>query len=449
MLGLAEIDKTFKIVYNTYVNSAIPAIRIRITGLPRTFVYSARGDMAESVPRRLRLVPFVLAAVFCALLAFFSVMTELRTDPELAEWWTQNVAQGVVRVIGALTSFLPISVFEILVIVVVACALFLFVRLVINLCRAQFRKIFMGLLAAGVAAMYVLDMYMLSMGFGYYRAAMPKYLAGDDYNSKQATAVADFVLADYNALAEKFKRDKNGCVVCPYTFGELAELMRKEYARLDDDYFFSYTPKAKPVVNGWFMSASLITGVTFLPTGEANVNTAAPPTTITYTMAHELAHAKGVMREGDANLISYYVLLSSKNDYLRYCGYVATFYDFVDCVQLAGDSESFSRIIASVSPLIDGELAYTYDYWRSQPDIMGEISEFFNNWYLESNGVENGTGSYDDGNQSGTVTPIDPDTNKPIIDPDTNKPVVKPVYSEVQKTYFRIYESKFGTPSAE
>lgn len=430
------------------MSTNIPAIRMKV-GVRRTFIFSVRGDRAETVPRRMRLAPFILAAVFCALTVPFIIMNVLRTDPEIAEWWTSHIARGWVRALGALTSFMPISIFELLLCLIILVGIFLFVRLVINLCKARFRTILIGIAAIGVAVMYILDLYMLSMGFGYYRAEMPKYLAGDKYNADQAVAVADYFLADYNALAEKFERDENGCVVCPYSFRELAGIMRDEFKRLDDPYFFSYTPLAKPVANSWFMSASLITGVTFLPTGEANVNVVAPPTTITYTMAHELAHAKGVMREGDANLISYYVMLSSKNDYIRYCGYYATFYDFVSCVGLAGDSDNYARLLAGVSELSDREHEYTYEYWRSQPDIIGEIGEFFNNWYLESNGVQNGTGSYDDGNQSGTVTPIDPDTNLPQIDPDTQKPVVLPVYSEVQKTYFYIYESMFGVPSSE
>ena len=74
------------------------------------------------------------------------------------------------------------------------------------------------------------------------------------------------------------------------------------------------------------------------------------------------------------------------------------------------------------------------------------IGEFFNDLYLKINGANNGTGSYDDGNKSDVITPIDPDTGEPEKDPDTGKPVVIPVYSAAQKMYFKLYESKFGAP---
>lgn len=377
------------------------------------------------------------------------VMNAVRTDTELAEWWTVNIEQGYTKFAGVLTSWLPISVFELIFIILVSLAIFLFVRLVVNLCKKRFKAILGGALYLGAAALVVLNLYTMSMGFGYYRADMPVPQAGADYNAEQASTAARYFVSDFNALCDKLERDENGCVICPYDFRTLAKLMRDEYARLDDEYFFSYTPLAKPVLNSKILSDFLITGITFLPVGEASVNIDVPPTTSTYTMAHEIAHTKGVQREGDANLISYYVLLSSDNDYLRYCGYYATIYSFIRAVSLAGEHETYSEIYNSVSAKPDVEYDFTNKYWEAQPDIMGQIGEFFNNIYLTFNGASNGTGSYDNGNQSGVIKPVDPDTGDPIIDPDTQKPVIIPVYSQVQKVYFYLYEQKFGTPPKE
>ncbi len=410
--------------------------------------YSIDGTRTVRVKSRVRMLPFVFAAVICLLLIPLIIMNALRTDGGTAEWWTQNVARQWEYGIGTLTSVIPFSIFELLLCSLIVVGVYLFVRLVINLCRAEFKKILTGILAIGIAAVYVLNLYTMSMAFGYYRAPMPIKQAGQNYNAHQAGVVARYFVSDYNALCEKFERDENGCVICPYAFGDLAELMRDEYKRVDDPYFFSYTPAVKPLVNSWFLSDLLITGITFLPTGEANLNVDAPPTTVTYTMAHELAHTKGVQREGDANMLSYYVLLTSENDYLRYCGYYATIYSFVQAVSLAGDLDAYAEIVSSMSGLAVWEHRYTSDYWASQPDIMGQIGEFFNNIYLVFNGAENGTDSYNDGNQSSVIQPTDPETGDPIIDPDTEKPVIIPVYSAIQKLYFYIYESACGVPEA-
>ena len=150
-------------------------------------------------------------------------------------------------------------------------------------------------------------------------------------------------------------------------------------------------------------------------------------------MAHELAHAKGVQREGDANLIAEYVLLSSSDDYLRYCGYYETSYATRSAVWLAGDEQGYKDIVRGVSQSVVAEYNYESDYWDAQIDIIGEIGEFFNNIYLKLNGAINGTGSYGDGNQSSQV---------PSVDPDTGEEVIKPIYSQLQKIYLYLFEAR-------
>ena len=411
--------------------------------LSRQKYYSADGTASVVVPRPIKLTRFVLAVVLSALAVPLLIMNAIKNDPNLAEKWSVNIAQPFERVAGTLTSWLPVSVFELCVVCLIIAGVFLFVRLVINLCCARFKRILTGILALGTAAVFVLNLYTLSMGFGYYRKPMPLAAAGEEYKLENVVDAAEYFLADYNALAEKFERDENGCVICPYSVRELSELLKREYDKLDGDYFYSYTPTAKPITNSWFLSDVLITGITFLPTGEPNVNIAAPPSTVAATMAHELAHTKGVQREGDANLISYYVLLASDNDYLRYCGYYETFSDFTGALTLPTDDlDEFLRIRKEVSPLVSAEHSYAFSYWIKQPDLMGKIGEFFNNLYLIFAGASNGTGSYDDGNKSDVVTPSDPITGEPEIDPDTQKPVRIPVYSDLQKIYFYLYEKR-------
>ncbi len=388
---------------------------------------------------------FALASVAALAAVIALVMNAIKTNADIAEFWSVNIAQPFERAVGTLTSWLPISVFEFAVVCLILAAVYLFVRLVMNLCFARFKRILTGILALGVAALCVFDLYTLSMAFGYYRKSMPLAAAGGDYTAEQTVSAAEYFLDDYNALAEKFERDENGCAVCPYSVRELSALLKKEYDKLDDGYFYSYTPTAKPIVNSWFLSDVLITGITFLPTGEANVNICAPPSTIAVTMAHELAHTKGVQREGDANLISYYVLLASDNEYLRYCGYYETFYNFAGALTLPTDDRTdYIRIVNGINPLVSAERGYEFDYWSKQPDLMGQIGEFFNNLYLIFNGASNGTGSYDDGHKTDVITPIDPDTGKPEVDPDTGKPIRIPVYSDLQKIYFYLYENRTG-----
>lgn len=407
--------------------------------------YNADGSSVKTVPVLLPLKLFIKIPVLLLLLIPLTVMLGIRQNAELAEWWSIHVAQRYTEFVGRIASVFSISLFELAVIALIIVGIFLLVKLFKCLYLNKFRPIINGLVSLGIVAVVILNLFVTSMGFGYYRADMPIPQSGSDYNAKQAAIASQYFIDDFNDLCDKFERDENGCVICPYSFSELALLIKNEYARLDSGYFYSYTPTAKAIVNSGVLSSFLITGITFLPVGEACVNVDAPPTTITYTMTHELAHTKGVQREGDANLISYYLLISSDNDYLRYCGYYATIYSFISSVSLAGDNETYTSLYQSINRDVRAEYKFANKYWNSQPDIIGQIGEFFNNIYLTLNGAINGTGSYEDGNQSTTETPTDPDGN-PIIDPETQKPVVVPVYSQIQKVYFYLYEQANGVP---
>lgn len=68
--------------------------------------------------------------------------------------------------------------------------------------------------------------------------------------------------------------------------------------------------------------------------------------------------------------------------------------------------------------------------------------EFFNDLYLKLNGATNGTGSYNEGNKTEIIKPVDPETGEPIKNPETGKPVYIPVYSKLQKIYFYLYEQR-------
>ena len=404
--------------------------------------YASDGYRAESVKRPFKRTIFYLAAAICLLLIPLIVMLDIREDTAVAEWWTTHIQFGWEKSIGTLTDWLPFSVLELLIVSGIILGIYLFVRMFVNLCKARFRRICVGLLWILAGGAYLINLYIMSMGFGYYRAEMPIPQAGEDYTVEQATAVIEYFLEDYNNLSNSLKRDKNGCVICPYSFSELSRVMKKEYSRLDDKYFSSYTPNAKPIVNSWFLSDMLITGITFLPMGEAGVNTVAPPTSVTATMAHELAHTKGIQREGDANLLARYILLSSDDDYLRYCGYYSSFDNLLSVLYLAGDYDTYNKLGSSISQLVYKERRYARDYWNSQPDFIGKLAEFFNNLYLKSNGASNGTGSYDDGNKSDVIIPTDPSTGEPERDPETGDIIRIIQYSQVQMMYFWIYENK-------
>ncbi|MDE5592448.1 MAG: hypothetical protein K2I75_00785, partial [Clostridiales bacterium] len=65
-----------------------------------TRMYMVDGRRAPIVKRPIGKATFILAAVACGLLMPLLLMNDLRTDPQIAEWWTTHIEAGWERVIG-------------------------------------------------------------------------------------------------------------------------------------------------------------------------------------------------------------------------------------------------------------------------------------------------------------------------------------------------------------
>ena len=141
------------------------------------------------------------------------------------------------------------------------------------------------------------------------------------------------------------------------------------------------------------MSELGITGVFFAPFGEANINGIETGLFLPYTMGHELAHGKGVMREYEADIVSCYVCLTSSDPYIRYGALVHCMYRAISMVSLYPDTnEKVAELYNSIQPDIVKEWQRDSEKWAKY-DLLDKIGEFFNDLYLKLNG-QSGTDSY-------------------------------------------------------
>ena len=198
-----------------------------------------------------------------------------------------------------------------------------------------------------------------------------------------------------SSYAQIGQYNEDGSVKCPYSAKQLNEKIRQAVDEtLTDDFYYDYTPKAKPIISSGIMTLNRISGITFLPTCEPGYNKDMPAVDAAHTIAHEFAHSKGVMREYEANLVGAYVLLSSDDAFLKYCGYIYAIGYIKELIKY--DETYFDNIKAY--PVVDGftqDQKNKFSWWVSQPSL-GDIGNFFNDLYLKINGQQDGTGSYEE-----------------------------------------------------
>ncbi len=388
----------------------------------------------------------ILSSVAGGLVLLLVFLLWVRTlSVAFSDFVCRYIARPWVRIVGRLQSLFPFSVFEACIIYVIALAVALLVAMILLLVRKRGAEVLCGLCGVIIAVLSVFNLYTLLVGFSYYRPAAPVPQSEREYEPAEVTAMVRYFADDYNRLAEKLPRDKNGDVISPYSLRELSAKLQSEYARLDNRYYYDYTPRAKGIANSWVLTLNNISGITFVPLGEPTINKQTPASDIPQTMAHEMAHAKGVMREGEANFVAYYLLLSSDDEYLRYCGYFSVFYALLPAVNANSSIKTdYYEIRRNIHPAIVRETDNAYRFWADkskQPGLSGfinriteKIGDFMNDIFLKSNGASNGNDSYGDKVDDGEI--IDNGTT----DPDTGEIFYDVTYSSVQKMFFAVYE---------
>lgn len=373
------------------------------------------------------------AVVTVLAVAMMIAVAVLCKDTELSEKATRTVTFAFTNSLGRLSSALPFSLFEVLVAVAVVAALALVIKAIVMLAKRRFSAGLCSFTTLVATVLCVVSIYMLDTSFAYNREKPPLAICENgDLTKEEQLAAADNFMRDFMDVSYSLERDADGFPVCDYSASELSELIAAEYAKLDDDYYCDFVPKAKGMASSALMSELYLIGITFTPIGEANVNEQAPVCDRIFTTAHEMAHSIGIMREEDANLVATYVLINSDNDLLRYAAMLEYSGRILDLVEVL-DPVRYEqyRTDISASPVPD-EYSGENKFWTSK-GAFNKISEFINDIYLKFNGQDLGTGSYNDGN-FWEVTPSDPDDDGNIT--------YEIVLSDIQLVFLTRYGTK-------
>ncbi len=320
-----------------------------------------------------------------------------RSNKELCEvFFAKTIGRGYIYLISRITNLLPFSLTEWVYIAAVILLVFLFVRFIFFLVKKKYGRFFKSLFNIASIILGVLVLFNATFTCSYSRkSVMTAFELPEVTMTTEECADASIYYATLsNELAAKLDFDENGDVVCPYTFDELVSLINEEYHRFDGEYFSSFELRAKPVFFSKFMSYSGITGQFQVVLGECNVSTDIPTYQVPETIAHEIAHGKGVSREDEANYSAYYLLLTSDNDYLKYCGLL---YASNKMLYESYDSNNPADYYRAREYFEEHALTQYQNasaHWASYDTIWDKITDWWNDRYLKSSGQSEGVKSY-------------------------------------------------------
>ncbi|MDE6910807.1 MAG: DUF3810 domain-containing protein [Lachnospiraceae bacterium] len=366
---------------------------------------------------------FVLGVVGVIIINIASWMSVAFSD-----WYIKNIFPIWLNTYARLTSKIPVSVGEIMLILAVAVTLFGIGFFVWNLilrgkykCAVRRFGTFYAWTVLVVCYVMTLNCFILYHGSSFSEkymsadAAPDKMVAGASgniaaqvhmgertYTKRELAILRDYIVEKCNTLEKDIVHDDSGAA---YYKGDLIEASKQAMRSLGEEYDqlagFYVTPKYLSCSE--FFSQQYIMGYYFPFSLEANINSVMYITNVAPTVCHELAHTKGFIYEDDANMIGFLACVQSDDPFLQYCGYLSVLNyvnnDFYDSIE--GDLSVYKKHIRINDAVADDNIFLTREEWQTvekkaviKTSTVKSVSSTLMDTTLKLNGVQEGVLQY-------------------------------------------------------
>lgn len=332
------------------------------------------------------------------LLSFILLFCSRRVDG-FAEWYATRVYPLFPNTIGRLFSPLPYSFFEGVVLVTV----FLFVCWILAaalllLTRSKKRKMFFqksGRIFLVSGSLFLL-VFTLTGAINYSRAPVPVSIGLTEGQNRiqELEWLSLKLISDLNALEMELSPGFQNELFLAHDQLSLEVITAMKQLGEFHPSLSGYYPAPKPIKLSKGLSALGITGIYSPFTMEANYNKDVAPYLVPYTMAHELAHLKGFMREEEAGFIAFLACSNSDSKALNYSGALNGLQYVMKALKKEISPIDYEKIYAKIPQEARKELEKSMLYWKEHTSTVTDIARKANDRYLLVNAQADGTGSY-------------------------------------------------------
>lgn len=343
-------------------------------------------------------LPFkVLCYAFVSALCVYVIS---RFIPAFAEFWTRYPAQALRFVLAKLTGWFPFSLAECLIVSMPILAIGYITASSVSTSRDESDRNFFRWLKPLVSVILVIATIFLA-GFG---PAYGRYKLSDNLGLAQVPVSAEElystsvkVCKDIKGVMSDVKFDANGSSVMPYGYAEMIDKVNEAYVKYAGsvDYISHFKSRPKAIALSEPMTYTHISGVYTFMTGESNINTNYPDFLMPFTVAHEMAHQRGIAREDEANFVAFLVCINSDDAYIRYCGY-ANMLNYLNSALSRADSTLYKQFFYENMPkkLTNEFVAYSDFFDKYRRSVASAVTDTINDAFLQSQGQQAGTKSY-------------------------------------------------------
>ena len=298
---------------------------------------------------------------------------------------------------GKLCSWVPFSVMEALYILGGLYFVYYVVRSVILIVKGNRRLRILGrrLFVFLVILLYIWSGYCWFWGIDYYGESFSEQsgIVSDGVTMEELVITTLYFAQHARELSGLVERDAEGHFALPKEeyFAESEDL----YDNMEEVFPFlegeSNIPKG--MIFSKVMSHMGFTGIYFPFTGESNINVDCPAVSQPATIAHELAHQRGVYSEQEANFVGITACILSDDITYQYSGYLCGLTHLMNTLYRT-DKEIWKLFRETFTPTMEVDWQDNNKYWESYESEVTEAAGQVYNMYLQSNGQAMGIRSY-------------------------------------------------------
>jgi hypothetical protein len=317
--------------------------------------------------------------------------------PRLVEgFYSRTIYPRVLGALSILSRGFSFSVGEIFICLVLLAASAGAVLFCIGLTRKKVgrRSWALGWLRRGVwVAAGSLWLFLFAFGLNYQRPLLFELLGYEQRKAEPqelealGRTMVESVNQAYQEAHESGRRMPEG--------GEIVKLLNESYDSAAEINFLlprgEFAPP-KPVYLSEVLTRLGISGVYFPFTAEANYNADMPDFQMPFSIAHEMAHQRGVARESEANFIAYIVCVNSRDPFVRYSGYRNGLGVLSELYKV--EPEKARELGKQLGAGYREDSRRAALFWAKASGAAGALSHRVNDLYLRANRVKAGAADY-------------------------------------------------------
>ncbi len=347
--------------------------------------------MKKISKKHIFILSFLLGGL--ALIWLFSLSPDL-----IEKYYSQGLYPLLAQALGYFSYLLPLSLAELLVLMAVLGLLLGLIKQGLKIrggslaLKAAIKKDTLFLIMS-FSLVYLL--FLLLWGFNYYRLPLTELMGFDtsQIRAEELQSLCMQLIQESNELRMALPEDSEGVVM-----GEKTEVLQRAgegytqlagiYQQLGGNY-----GKPKALVMSKVLSHLGLSGIYFPFTAEANVNMEIPTPLFPATVAHEMAHGRGIAREDEANYVAYLSCRQHPDPYHQYSGTLLALLNAMNALARL-DYEQYQYLRLAYAAGIKRDFAAISEYWQQYEGTVARASARVNDLYLQFNGQEEGINAY-------------------------------------------------------